>query len=79
MRLFDDIKNFIDNKELEIHFINSKIYIVNYIEIVDFSNKKITLKHKNGNVYILGNNLVISKLLNEELMISGEISNIELR
>lgn len=79
MKIFERIENFIDNKDLEIHFIKNKLYITNYSEIFDFNNTRIVLKQKDSTININGKNLVITKLINEELMICGEISNIELR
>ncbi len=79
MKVFERIGDFVDNQEIELHYIENKIYIVNYVEISDFNNKNIILKHKNGTLKINGNNLVITKLLNNELLICGEIINIDFR
>jgi sporulation protein YqfC len=79
MNIFERLDNFIDNKNIELHFINNKVYVFNHDEITDFSSVKITLKHKEGLVNINGKNLVITRLISKELLISGDVINIELR
>lgn len=55
------------------------IEIMNYIEIGHFDNNKIIIKYEDGEIVIKGNNLIISRLMNDSILIKGNISNIELR
>ena len=54
-------------------------YILNYVEIISFSDTKVIIKCPNNTLCINGNNLIISKLLKDELLIKGKIINIEFR
>lgn len=65
--------------EFEIKILNDRINIINYDSIGHLDSNKMIIRHKNGNVIISGKNLVVSKLLKDELLIVGVISNIELR
>lgn len=57
----------------------NKIEIMNYIEVGHFDNNKIIIKYEDGEIVIKGNNLIISRLMNDSILIKGSISNIELR
>lgn len=71
--------NYILEKEFKINYINNKLNIVNYISVEHFDNNKIIVKSNNANIIIYGTNLVISKLLVDELLIEGIIQKIEFR
>ena len=53
--------------------------IVNYSDISHFDNNKIIINYNDGSVLISGKNLVVSKLLKDELLIEGSIDKLELR
>ena len=55
------------------------INIINYKDIIDFSDNKVIIDGTNINIIISGKSLVISKLLDEEVLITGDISKIEFR
>lgn len=78
MKLIQQLTNYIYDKELSIHIYNNKIDIINYTDITHFDNNKIIIKHEKGNIIITGNNLVVTKLLDNELLINGNIKGIEL-
>ena len=73
--MFDYLKD----SSLEINLKNNKLYIINYLSVNSFSREKIVLKHEKGLLDIIGKELVISKLLSDEILISGEITSIEFR
>lgn len=75
--MLKSIRNFILDNNTEIKICNNKVYISNYKEISDFESDRIHIKG-DFNIKILGSNLVISKLLNNELLITGNINNIVL-
>ena len=56
---------------------NETIHIINYQELEDFYNTKITVKHEKGKTTITGENLVVSKMTTDELLIIGKIKTIE--
>lgn len=79
MKLINDLKNYIVDKELKINILKNKVNIVNYKNIDHFDLEKIIINHDEGIIIIKGDNLVVSKLLDDEILIEGVISNIELR
>ena len=73
------LREYIYNKKFQIYLINNNINILNYEEISSFDENKIVLKHSEGIVIINGKDLVISKLISDELLITGNITSIEFR
>jgi sporulation protein YqfC len=67
------IDNYFDEKELKMVIYEDKIYIDNYKELNNFDNSKIIISGENKVIEINGNNLIISRLLNKELLITGKI------
>ena len=79
MNIVSGIRSYIMEKDVKITIINNKINITNYIDIGHFDSNKIVVKLNNKDLIIKGNNLVVSKLLDSEILITGEFNNIEFR
>lgn len=79
MRIINNFRNFILDEELEINVYKNKVNIVNYTSIVNFTSKEIIVNYDEGQIIVTGNNLSISRLLIDEVLISGVIEKIELR
>ena len=62
-----------------IRIINNKVDVINYKDIGHFDSNKVIINYSDGSVVIKGNNLVVSKLMNDEILIGGEIKGLELR
>ena len=65
--------------EFKIIYVKDMVDIVNFTKIIHFDLDKIILESKNKTCVISGNNLVVSKLLIDEILVSGDINKIELR
>ena len=79
MNLFRDAKDFILENKLKIIYMNNKLNIVNYKSVTGFDSSKIIIESETKLIIISGSNLVISKLLIDELLISGDIEKVEFR
>lgn len=77
MKLFDYLDRYLIDNDYKITICNKEIHIVNYQEIEDFSSNRVVVRYKGGVTVLLGNNLVISKMQDEELLITGELRSIE--
>ncbi len=75
--MLKDLRTYILENEFKINILIGKIDIVNYIEIDHFDDTKIMVRYEKGLVVIKGENLTISKLLNDELLILGKIKSLE--
>lgn len=58
---------------------NNKIDITNFTDIDHFDSNKIILKINNNITIVYGYNLIISRLVIDEVLIEGTISKIEFR
>lgn len=77
--MLKDLRNYIMEDEFKITYLTNKLDIVNYECIDHFDTDKIMVRYSGGVVTIKGENLTISKLLNDEILISGLIKNIEIK
>ena len=60
------------------HYLNNKLNVINYQAIEHFDNNKIMIK-VDKLLVIEGKNLVVTKLLEDEIQIEGSIKKIEFR
>ena len=74
-----DVRNYILEKNFEIHLTSKYIDIVNYTDIGHFDTSSITIYYDGGSVLVKGSNMTINKLLNNEVLVVGKINSIELR
>ena len=75
--MLKDMRTYILENEFKINILTGKVDIVNYIEIDHFDDTKVIIRYEKGIVKIKGENLTISKLLNDELLILGKIKVVE--
>ena len=79
MNFKNRIRNYLLEEEFTFTVYKNKINLVNYKDIIDFSDTLITIKHDDGYILIKGKKLIVSKLLNQEMLVEGNINLIELR
>ena len=73
------IRSYILEEEFKVIIRQNKLNIVNYIELIDFNDYVVKIKYIDGILLVKGNNLILKKILNDELLIEGNISTIEFR
>lgn len=73
------LRNYIYEKNFQMYVFEDMINILNYKDIVSFTDSKVIIECENKSLYITGKNLIISKLLIDELLIKGDINLIEFR
>ena len=78
MKIKDRINNYLNDNEFRVTVFANKIDIINYTSILDFSSTEISVKVNNKRVIITGDDLVISKMYDDELLIKGKINNIKI-
>lgn len=79
MNIASGIRSYIFETDAKITITNNKLDITNYIDIGHFDSNKIIVKLNNKNIIIKGNDLVVSKLLDSEILITGEFKTLEFR
>lgn len=56
---------------------NLQIYIENHKGILEYTNNRIRINTKNGVLRIIGKNLMLKNIITEEIVIVGEINQVE--
>lgn len=79
MNIVTGIRSYILESDTKITIVNNKLNITNYIDIGHFDTNKIIVKLKDKNIIVKGSDLVVSKLLDNEILITGVFNNIEFR
>ena len=79
MSIVKRTRNYLLDEMFNMRVLKNKIDICNYETIGYLDNDLIIINYDSGEIKIKGENLVVSKLLNDEILISGEIKNIEMR
>ena len=72
------LKEFIKSNNLEFHYLNNKLNIINYDNIIFLDTDKIILLKDNKTISIIGECLSLLKLLDSEILIDGIIKEIKL-
>ena len=78
MDIFNKLDRYLTDKDYKIIIKNNYLNIINYNEVKDFSNTRIIVSSSNSTTTITGENLVISKMQDNEILITGKIETIEL-
>lgn len=63
----------------KIIILDNQIDIINYKFIDHFDSTKIIIKLDNTNIFIYGEDLIITKLISDEVLITGKIIKVEFR
>lgn len=79
MGIVNKFRDYILDDELKITILEDCVNVANYKEIGHFDSNKIIIRHEKGNIVVNGEKLVVSKLLVDEVLITGKIKNVELR
>ncbi len=74
--MFSSIKNFINDQNFSIHIYEDCININNYQEIITLEENRISISSSYKIVSIKGNHLTINKLLDNEILITGEFKEV---
>ena len=78
MKMFKEIVNYIKDSKFKIIYVNNSVDVINYDKILEVRSEVITLEKENKLVLIKGANLKLDKLMDNEILITGTINQIEL-
>ena len=76
MKIIKKINNYLEDKEYKIIIKEHQINIINYDEIIDFTLNKISIRYKQKIINIEGSELYIVKMVEDEVLIKGNIIHI---
>lgn len=77
MHMKDNLINFLYDKKYFINIYDEFIHVFNYQELVSLSSKKIVLKMETFKIEVTGDNLFITRMIPNEILIKGIIGKVE--
>lgn len=77
--MLERISNYVNDREFRIVFYGDKVHIINYQKIISLENNYISIISNNKKLSITGSNLVLNKLLDNEMLITGIITKLEVK
>lgn len=75
--MLNRIKDYINDKEFRMTIFTDRIHIINYLQILSIEDERVVFLTNKGRIIIKGSNLCLNKLLDDEVLVSGFVSNIE--
>lgn len=75
MKMFNNIRNFIEDDSFKIVVYNNQVDIINFDEIIDINSTSIKILSKKK-INITGKNLCVMKMFDNEVLIKGFIEGI---
>lgn len=75
---YNRIKNYIEDNEFHFDIFIDHIYITNYEKILSLNDTKIVFLAKNKKITLIGNKLSLIKMLDDDLLIQGNLSKVEM-
>lgn len=79
MNIKESLANFLYDKNYYISIFDNSIYFYNYEKLSNFNDDIIYVDFINFSIKIKGNNLLIKKMGQKELLVSGIINNIDFK
>ena len=71
------MNRYFENGDYAITIRKGMVHFINYLEIEDFSEERVIVKYSGGKSIVHGERLVMVKLMDDEVMIEGNIKYIE--
>lgn len=72
------IVNYIKDNEFRINYVNNSVNVINFDKILELTDEVITIIKEDRLILIKGNDLKLTKLLENEILITGLIKKIEM-
>ena len=75
--MLDRLNNYIDDKKFKLIYEDNLIDIINYTRLITIENNYVSLYINNKKIIIKGQKLILKKLLDNELLLNGEVTSLE--
>lgn len=76
--MFRNVKDYIIDKEFRFIVYKNKVNIINYNNILSIEKERISVSYSSGILVIKGKDLTLKKMLDDEVLIYGNIKSVEL-
>lgn len=76
--MFRNLREYINETELKITILENRVNVMNYDRIRNITDKEISFTKGKNRIKIIGKDLKLNKLLDQEVLIIGNILKVEL-
>lgn len=76
-KMLERVENYIKDKDFRFTVYENKIHIINYKRIITLEEDTIYLQSQNKKIRMIGTNFILKKIVDNEMLIVGNISKIE--
>ena len=71
------VKDYILDQEFRITFFENRLLAINFIKILSLEEERVSFLTSYGRVVVKGKGFVLQRLLEEEVLVGGEVDGIE--
>lgn len=75
--MLDRLNNYIDDEKFKLIYEDNLIDIINYTRLITIEDNYVSLYINNKKIIIKGKKLILKKLLDNELLLNGEVTSLE--
>ena len=79
MGIVGKLRSYLLEDDFVVHILENQINVVNYTSIGEIGGEKVMIRYLGGLLIIKGERLVVSRLLKDEVLITGKLKTIEFR
>ncbi len=79
MQIFHQLKNYIEDHEFHMDIFADKIHIANYTKILSLGTDKVIIMVPNKKITLYGQSFSLNKLLDEEILLEGILTSLEIK
>lgn len=72
------IVDYIKEEEFRMTVFQDRIHLMNYSEVLSLEENRISVQYPSGRIVIKGENLMVNRLLDKEILITGKVIEIEM-
>lgn len=77
MHILNNLKNYLYDQNYVINIYDNYVYLFNYVELIYLSDTNIKVKFNEFVIDVEGNNFLIYKMTDKEMLIKGEVNDME--
>ena len=77
MSMFERVKEYIQDNEFRLTLFEDRIHIINYVKILSLEAERISILTASKRIVIKGEDLVLNRLLECEVLILGNVFSVE--
>ena len=79
MKMINNIRNYLEDKDYYIDIFDDKLHVFNYIKLSKLTDTEIIILFNSFNLYISGSNIKVKKMNKTEILFKGKFNKLEIK